>query len=242
MAGCPQIIAYGMVWPRHCGKGRAYLRDAWNVLDFAIVLLSVLSLSTGNSSLRAFKALRTTRALRPLRLLSKMNGMKQVKHAAIWPYPGGLYGRAGVPCPHPNPSLLHPSPVGAHRRASLTPGPGTCQQVLRSLGRVVAQSGAILVLLMLFWIIFAILGVELFSGKFHCCSDPTHMYMVGMAETWGGDPALECVGNFTDLTTGEVLPRVWESTLPNFDNIGQALLTLFEVTTLEDWDAVLQKV
>lgn len=91
-------------------------------------------------------------------------------------------------------------------------------------------------------LIFAILGVELFSGKFHCCSDPSRIYQEGMSGTWGGDPALECSGNITDPLSGEQVAREWRSDMPNFDNTLQALLTLFQMTTLEDWDAVMQKV
>jgi hypothetical protein len=98
------------------------------------------------------------------------------------------------------------------------------------------------VCLLLVWLVFAILGVELFSGKFHCCSDPSRYFQEGMAAKWGGDAALECTGNFTDPVSGEQVPREWQGTLPNFDNTGQALLTLFQITTLEDWGEVMLKV
>lgn len=174
-----------------------YLRDPWNVLDFAILFPSVLSLLLGNSGLpglSGFKSLRTMRAVRPLRLVSKSAGM---------------------------------------------------QRVLRSLGRVVAQSGAIVALLLLFWLTFAILGVELFGGRLHRCSDPSRCYAPGAAANWGAPPEAECVGEWVDPSAvsaadGQPQPRVWAAPFPHFDNVPAAMLTLFELTTLEDWDLVLQ--
>ena len=52
---------------------RCYMKDGWNILDFFIVLVSLVSLGLGDSaeSLRNVKALRTLRVLRPLRLISR---------------------------------------------------------------------------------------------------------------------------------------------------------------------------
>ena len=57
--------------------GKAYLRESWNILDFLIVVLSIVSM-VANDKLRAFKTMRTARVVRPLRILSKSDGMKQV--------------------------------------------------------------------------------------------------------------------------------------------------------------------
>eukprot|EP00951_Prasinocladus_malaysianus_P047523 scaffold650820_cov50-Prasinocladus_malaysianus.AAC.1 len=74
-----QVVALGLLWPREPSDGlkRAYLREPWNVLDFVIVVLSVLSLCFDSPNLKVFRALRTARAIRPLRLLSKSQGMRQ---------------------------------------------------------------------------------------------------------------------------------------------------------------------
>lgn len=60
-----KIIAYGFVM--HAGS---YLRNGWNLLDFFIVVIGMLSITL--SSLIEFdvKALRAFRVLRPLRLVS----------------------------------------------------------------------------------------------------------------------------------------------------------------------------
>jgi hypothetical protein len=80
-----KIIVLGFV----LGKG-TYLRDPWNILDFSIVMVSVLnwtldSLSDINISfLRGFRALR---ALRPLRMVSKNEGMKIVVNSLLTSIP-----------------------------------------------------------------------------------------------------------------------------------------------------------
>ncbi|CBN75915.1 similar to sodium channel, voltage-gated, type IX, alpha isoform 5 [Ectocarpus siliculosus] len=62
----------------------AYLRDAWNVLDFGVVMVSVVQLflirGAGLSGLRSLRALR---ALRPLRIVKRFPGLKIVLEALI---------------------------------------------------------------------------------------------------------------------------------------------------------------
>ncbi|CAB1112699.1 unnamed protein product [Ectocarpus sp. CCAP 1310/34] len=62
----------------------AYLRDAWNVLDFGVVMVSVVQLflvrGAGLSGLRSLRALR---ALRPLRIVKRFPGLKLVLEALI---------------------------------------------------------------------------------------------------------------------------------------------------------------
>jgi len=55
----------------------SYIRDPWNILDFLIVTVSVLSLSLSNmGQLRSLKALRMFRVLRPLRMISRNPGLR----------------------------------------------------------------------------------------------------------------------------------------------------------------------
>lgn len=69
-------------------KGKfAYLKDNYNILDFVIVVFSILSwvlesLDTG-IDISYLKALRALRALRPLKLVSKNEGMKLVVNSIL---------------------------------------------------------------------------------------------------------------------------------------------------------------
>ena len=74
-----KTLAWGLLTP----YPTAYLRDGWNVLDFGIVLVSLLSLDSGGGSQESFgalKSLRALRALRPLRMISRAPGMRLVPH------------------------------------------------------------------------------------------------------------------------------------------------------------------
>lgn len=72
---------------------RTYLTDSWNILDFIIVLFSILTwvleASTGGNMefVRGFRALR---ALRPLRVVSKNEGIKTVVNSLLESIPALL--------------------------------------------------------------------------------------------------------------------------------------------------------
>jgi len=76
-----KMIVKGFYW-----GDKTYLKDSWNVLDFIIVLISLLTwfleiFSVSDTGyLKGFKALR---ALRPLRVVSKNEGIKVVVNALL---------------------------------------------------------------------------------------------------------------------------------------------------------------
>jgi hypothetical protein len=82
-----KIVALGFTNPKS-----AYLRNSWNVLDFVIVLISILSLALADlaSKLRALRSMRALRALRPLRVVSRYPGLKLVVNAVIGAIPKAL--------------------------------------------------------------------------------------------------------------------------------------------------------
>mmetsp|Transcript_57655 Transcript_57655/g.158821 ORF Transcript_57655/g.158821 Transcript_57655/m.158821 type:complete len:1739 (-) Transcript_57655:67-5283(-) len=72
-----KIVTVGLV----AGKG-AYLRDNWNVLDFVVVLISIISIFAGNvKGLKSLRTLRALRALRPLRVVKRFPGLRIVVNA-----------------------------------------------------------------------------------------------------------------------------------------------------------------
>ena len=60
-----KIITFGFIFN---GKS-SYLRDSWNILDFSIVIISLISMSIIDSDVSFIKVLRVARILRPLRAL-----------------------------------------------------------------------------------------------------------------------------------------------------------------------------
>ena len=67
-----KVIVYGFLF----GK-KTYLREAWNILDFLIVLTALIDLALGDSvSVGFLKAIRILKILRPLRLISRNKDLK----------------------------------------------------------------------------------------------------------------------------------------------------------------------
>jgi hypothetical protein len=63
------------------GSG-SYMKNSWNVLDFCIVMVSVVGIAmAGKVDLSFLKSLRAMRGLRPLRMVSRAPGMKMVVNA-----------------------------------------------------------------------------------------------------------------------------------------------------------------
>jgi hypothetical protein len=74
-----KIIALGFLF----GES-AYLRSSWNVLDFVVVIISFLSIYTAtNSNLTSLRSLRALRALRPLRVINRAPGLKLVVNSML---------------------------------------------------------------------------------------------------------------------------------------------------------------
>jgi hypothetical protein len=100
------------------------------------------------------------------------------------------------------------------------------KQVVNSLFLAIPTIQNVLALLGMFWIIFGILGVQLFKGKFYGCSDPDTAFQ----EECIGAVVLENDDGVLEMVPLDWLPPPW-----SFDNLGAAVITLFEVSTLEMW-------
>ena len=106
------------------------------------------------------------------------------------------------------------------------------QAVSRSLLGAAGSMLGVAVLGTVHYIVFAIIGVTLFMGRFHHCSDPA----VGSLEAHRA--AGMCEGTFyytmaTEPNRTFAAERQWIVPDRNFDNVGNAILTLFEVGTGE---------
>ncbi|XP_035773797.1 muscle calcium channel subunit alpha-1-like isoform X1 [Anopheles albimanus] len=179
-----KLIAYGFVM--HPG---AYLRSRWNMLDFTIVLIGMISTTLSSIMKDGFdvKALRAFRVLRPLRLVSGVPSLQVVLNSIL---------RAMVP-------LLHI---------------------------------ALLVLFVI--IIYAIVGLELFSGKMHktCFHNITGDMMED--PTPCGEGGYQC----NSIGSHYICRYYWEGPnagITNFDNFGLSMLTVFQCITLEGWTDML---
>lgn len=70
-----KMMAYGVYGPWKAKKSGAYLRDSWNVIDFAIVVVSILAILPGDNSSN-LSTLRAIRIIRPLRTISMFPSLR----------------------------------------------------------------------------------------------------------------------------------------------------------------------
>lgn len=68
-----KIIGLGFIF-----KKNSYLRDGWNILDFIIVVSSILPFILGSDSGVSLTALRSLRILRPLKSVSNIRNLKVI--------------------------------------------------------------------------------------------------------------------------------------------------------------------
>jgi Ion transport protein len=103
------------------------------------------------------------------------------------------------------------------------------QKLITSILSSISSMLNVTLILMMAALIFAILGVQLYSGLFYFCNDNSVANVN------------ECQGKFM-LPDGSMEDRQWLRPFYNFDNLGQALLSLFVTMTLDGWCALLQQV
>ena len=90
----------------------------------------------------------------------------------------------------------------------------------------------ILVITIMFLFVFAAMGVQLFAGQFFSCTDKSKL------------TPQECKGHYVSFTDFDyakpvILERKWQNSDWNFDDIGNAMVTLFTSSTGEGWPSVM---
>ncbi|KAJ7317889.1 hypothetical protein JRQ81_004051 [Phrynocephalus forsythii] len=86
----------------------------------------------------------------------------------------------------------------------------------------------VLLVCLIFWLIFSIMGVNLFAGKYHYCFNETGEYRFEIEE----------VNNVTDcfkLMEPNSTEIRWKNVKINFDNVGAGYLALLQVATFKGW-------
>ncbi|KAJ8345452.1 hypothetical protein SKAU_G00296450 [Synaphobranchus kaupii] len=85
----------------------------------------------------------------------------------------------------------------------------------------------VLLVCLIFWLIFSIMGVNLFAGKFYKCINTTseEMFDVSVVSNYS-----ECT--LLGLATNETR---WVNLKVNFDNVGMGYLSLLQVATFKGW-------
>eukprot|EP00892_Ulva_mutabilis_P003109 jgi/Ulvmu1/1279/UM011_0003.1 len=98
--------------------------------------------------------------------------------------------------------------------------------VLKSVTLSVAAMANVSLLVFLFFVIFGVMGMQLFSGLLYRCSDGSLVSRDA------------CTGTFID-ENGDAQERSWDNYPVNFDNIGNAFLALFVTVSLDGYSGLL---
>ncbi|XP_069926835.1 sodium channel protein type 7 subunit alpha isoform X1 [Oryctolagus cuniculus] len=102
--------------------------------------------------------------------------------------------------------------------------------VVRALIKTTLPSLNVFLVCLMIWLIFSIMGVHLFAGKFYECIDPTSGERFYVSEVMN---KTQC----ESLVFNDSMP--WENAKLNFDNIGNGFLSLLQVATFNGWITIM---
>ncbi|CAB0011622.1 unnamed protein product [Nesidiocoris tenuis] len=209
---CLKVISYGAFL--HDG---AFCRSAFNLLDLLVVCVSLVSMFFSSGAISVVKILRVCRVLRPLRAINRAKGLKHVVQCVIVAVKT-IGNIVLVTC------LL--------QFMFAVIGVQLFKYVVKCVIVAIKTIGNIMLVTYLLQFMFAVIGVQLFKGKFFSCTDGSKM------------TEQECQGSFIvfedgDFTRPNIEERKWEKNRFHFDNVAEAMLTLFTVSTFEGWPGLL---
>uniref|UniRef100_A0A3Q3B7A0 Sodium channel protein n=1 Tax=Kryptolebias marmoratus TaxID=37003 RepID=A0A3Q3B7A0_KRYMA len=86
----------------------------------------------------------------------------------------------------------------------------------------------VMLVCLIFWLIFSIMGVNLFAGKFYYCYNETGEYVFQPEVVNNKTQCIDLINkNFTEVH--------WRNAKINFDNVGMGYLSLLQVATFKGW-------
>nr|AUA17903.1 voltage gated sodium channel [Anopheles funestus] len=120
--------------------------------------------------------------------------------------------------------------------------------VVNALVQAIPSIFNVLLVCLIFWLIFAIMGVQLFAGKYFKCGIKVCLifwliFAIMGVQLFAGK-YFKCVDKNKTTLPHEIIPDVnackaenytWENSPMNFDHVGKAYLCLFQVATFKGW-------
>ncbi len=162
------------------------------VFIFKVALMGLAAGVVGLADIPAFKAIRTLRALRPLRAMSRFDGIRVFRLFSFWI----------------NVILIFIQKL-------------TIKVVVNALIGAIPSIFNVLLVCLVFWLIFSIMGVQLFAGRFYKC----------VYKNYSTVP-FDQVKNMTECLNKNY---TWTNSRINFDNVLNAYLALLQVATFKGW-------
>ena len=100
--------------------------------------------------------------------------------------------------------------------------------IVNSLLKAIPSLFNVALINILFFVVFGILGVQIFKGQIGHCNDETIEYKI------------KCTGKF--MLDGVKTDREWVVPFNNFNNVLWSMITFFELATLEGWPNTLLQI
>ncbi|XP_016805457.3 sodium channel protein type 7 subunit alpha isoform X2 [Pan troglodytes] len=102
--------------------------------------------------------------------------------------------------------------------------------VVRALIKTTLPTLNVFLVCLMIWLIFSIMGVDLFAGRFYECVDPTSGERFPSSEVMNKSQCESLLFNESML---------WENAKMNFDNVGNGFLSLLQVATFNGWITIM---
>ena len=122
--------------------------------------------------------------------------------------------------------------------------------VVSAIFKALPQTLNVFMVLVFFWVVFGIIGVQQWKGALRMCSDPnvtTKEECVGTFDVVNHAMGCSALATAWDQESCRIngsaqFDRKWESLPVNFDHIGRGFLTAFEITSGEMWPDIMYTV
>ncbi|XP_059391441.1 sodium channel protein type 4 subunit alpha B-like isoform X1 [Carassius carassius] len=209
------ILEMGLKWIAY--GFRKYFTNYWCWLDFLIVDVSVIGLVArvvSYDQIGSMRVLRTFRALRPLRAVSRFAGMR----VSIVSLVANTLGYSDFSAIKSLRTLRALRPLRALSRFE------GMRVVVNALIGAIPSIMNVLLVCLIFWLIFSIMGVNLFAGKFGRCVNRTGFIFNA-----------SFINNKSECLEMNSTQYYWTKVKVNFDNVGAGYLALLQVATFKGW-------
>uniref|UniRef100_A0A4X2LNV9 Sodium channel protein n=2 Tax=Vombatus ursinus TaxID=29139 RepID=A0A4X2LNV9_VOMUR len=108
--------------------------------------------------------------------------------------------------------------------------------VVTTLVRAIPSILKVLLVCLTFWLIFSIIGVNLFAGKFSEFVNTTSILSFLETSVQNKSECEMLMNTSKDVILGNINGDVqWENAKVNFDNVGNGYLSLFQIATFKGW-------
>ncbi|KAI8429617.1 hypothetical protein MSG28_000214 [Choristoneura fumiferana] len=217
-----KILALGFVLHRG-----SYLRNVWNIMDFFVVVTGSMTIFAEYNVDVDLRMLRSFRVLRPLKLVSRI--------------PSNSHIITQLPEVAPDVDFRTLRAIRVLRPLKLVSGVPSLQVVLKSIIKAMAPLLQIGLLVLFAIVIFAIIGLEFYSGALHKTCEIMNEGESATPCNADNDTLAPLGANVCVYDKSTCLEK-WEGPnkgITSFDNIGFAMLTVFQCITMEGWTAIL---